>query len=326
MSDSIAGIKRQASILLEEEDFSGSILLAQDNRLLLKESYGMANYELGAVNSAETKYRIGSITKLFTATAIMQLAEKGQLSLEWTLGRFIADYPKGDQVKVLHLLNHTSGIKNLTELPDFLEWVRVPSSVPQTVDRFKGKPFDFHPGENYKYSNSNYILLTYIVERLTGQSYEAYITRNIFRPSKMLNTCIDNQEAIIHNRAAGYNIEDGKLMNAPYIHMGNTAGAASALSTTEDLFLFIQAFFNGTLVQQKTVERMLEPGLGEHGLGWMVGQKKGQKIAYHGGGIHGFSANLLKNVETDISMIILSNVFYPKEKIEAISSKLTDLF
>lgn len=326
MQNSNTEIGRQASLLLKDENFSGSILLAHGDRIVLNESYGLADYELGVANSSNTKYRIGSITKLFTATAIMQLVEKQLLTLDSTVDRYIADYPKGNQVMIAHLLNHTSGIANLTELSDFMEWVRNPSSVLQTINRFKDRPFDFLPGERYKYSNSGYILLTYILELITDQTYIEYIRENIFIPLNMQQSGIDEEETIIKNRASGYNLKDGKLINAPYIHMGNTAGAASIYSTTEDLFLFAQAFYNDEIFKKETAKQMLQTGLGEHGHGWMIKGHGNKKIAHHGGGIHGFSANLLMEIESQKTVIILSNVFYPKEKIEAISDKLMGLF
>lgn len=315
---------RKVTLLLKDNHFSGSILLAQEGDIFFNGSFGMANYELDVANSSKTKYRIGSITKVFTATAIMQLVENHQLELESTVDRYIADYPNGNQIKISHLLSHTSGIANLTEFPDFLEWVKNYSSVSETINRFKHKPFDFSPGKGYKYSNPGYILLSYILELITGQIYEEYLIENIFTPLNMKNSGFDKQEKIIKHRASGYNIKGTKLINAPHIHMSNPYGAASLYSTTEDIYLFGQAFNTNTLLSQGSIEKMQQPGSGEHGLGWMIKGDKNQRVAHHGGGIHGFSANILRYIDDKITVIVLSNIFYPKHKIEEISNSLAE--
>ncbi|WP_282020893.1 MULTISPECIES: serine hydrolase domain-containing protein [Caryophanaceae] len=325
MENSKKEIAKKINLLMKDYDFSGSILLAQEDEIVFKESFGMANYELGVANSSTTKYRIGSITKLFTATAIMQLVENQQLDLDSTVDRYIADYPNGNQIKIFHLLSHTSGIANLTELPDFLEWVKNYSPILKTIDRFKYKPFDFPPGQGYKYSNSGYILLSYILELITGHVYEQYLVENIFNPLNMKNSGFDKQEKIIKQRASGYNIKGTELINAPPIHMSNPYGAASLYSTTEDLYLFSQAFNTNQLLSQDSIEKMQQPGLGEHGLGWMIKRDKNQRVVHHGGGIHGFSANFLRYTDTDITVAVLSNVFYPKHKIEEISNSLVEV-
>ncbi|AQQ55544.1 serine hydrolase domain-containing protein [Planococcus lenghuensis] len=308
--------------ILESRNFSGSVLIAKKRDIVFKESFGMANYELDVSNSSETKYRIGSITKLFTATAIMQLVEQQRLKLESTVDRYITDYPNGNRIKISHLLNHTSGIANLTEFPDFPEWVKTYSPVKETIDRFKQKPLDFPPGKGYRYSNSGYILLSYILELVTDQLYEQYLEENIFASLGIVNTGFDRQEIILRQRAAGYNLKGEELINAPFIHMSNPYGAASLYSTTEDLFRFVQAFFKNELVNEQNEERMLQPSLGKHGLGWMTKQARDQQVAHHGGGINGFSANLMRYIDDEVTIIILANVFYPKSTIEEISKDL----
>ena len=325
MENLIGEIERNVNIVLKDSKLSGSVFIAQEGEIFFNGSQGMANYELSVANSSKTKYRIGSITKLFTATAIMQLVENQQLDLDSTVDRYIADYPNGNQIKISHLLSHTSGVANLTELPDFLEWVKNYSPVSETIKRFKHQSVDFPAGQGYKYSNSGYILLSYILELITGQAYEEYLIENIFTPLDMKSSGFDKQEKIIEYRASGYNIKGPELINAPPIHMSNPYGAASLYSTTEDLYRFDQAFYTNKLLNQESIEKMLQPSLGEHGLGWMIKREKNQNVAYHGGGIHGFSANFLRYIDSKIVVIILCNVFYPKQKIEEISDRLVDI-
>ncbi|WP_158593233.1 serine hydrolase domain-containing protein [Planomicrobium sp. Y74] len=318
-------VEQEIRNFLKNSTFSGSVIIAERDKVIFNESFGLANYELGVPNSAKTKYRIGSLTKLFTATAIMQLVEKQQLDLDSTIDKYIADFPNGNLIKISQLLNHTSGIANLTDSPDFLEWVKNYSPVSVTIDRFKYKTLDFPPGQGYKYSNSGYILLSYILELLTGQVYEQYLKENIFKPVNMKNSGFDKQEEIIEHRAAGYNIQANELINAPYIHMSNPYGAASLYSTTEDLFLFDQAFHNKEIVGQESIDKMMQQGLGEHGLGWMVKQEENQKVVHHGGGIHGFSANYLRYLDSEITFIFLSNIFYLKQEIAEISNTAVNI-
>ncbi len=207
MENLIGEIERNVNIVLKDSNLSGSVFIAQEGEIFFNGSQGMANYELSVANSSKTKYQIGSITKLFTATAIMQLVENQQLDLDSTVDRYIADYPNGNQIKITHLLSHTSGVANLTELPDFLEWVKNYSPVSETIKRFKHQPVDFPAGQGYKYSNSGYILLSYILELITGQAYEEYLIENIFTPLDMKNSGFDKQEKIIECRASGYNIK-----------------------------------------------------------------------------------------------------------------------
>src|SRR3990172_579170 len=170
------------------EQFSGSILIAKGGNILVSKGYGMANYELDVPNGPKTKFRIGSVTKQFTAMAIIQLQEKGLLIFNDPLSKFIPDYPRGNEITLLHLLNHTSGIFNYNESKELQEKMKYPISLERLVESFKNTPLEFTPGEKYQYSNSNYVLLTYIIEKVSGKSYETYLQENIFQPLGMNNS------------------------------------------------------------------------------------------------------------------------------------------
>ncbi|AQQ53285.1 serine hydrolase domain-containing protein [Planococcus lenghuensis] len=319
-------IKERLNQLIDQQEFSGSVLITCGNHVTYTASIGMSNYELDVPNSSKTKYRIGSITKLITATAIMQLAERGQLRLDSSIEYYIPQYPAGRQISINHLLTHTSGIPNLTAFPDFMEWVKSESTLRETIDRFLSRPLEFVPGTAYAYSNSGYILLSYILEKITDQTYETYFQENIFDPLGMKSTGVDRQDSIIENRAAGYNLADGQLVNAPYINMRLPAGAASLYSTTGDLHLFSEGFFNGKLINETSRRKMMKKGFGDHALGWMVKRDKSELVAHHGGGIHGFSGNFMRYTDSNVTFILLSNVFYPKQKMEEFSKQLADHF
>jgi CubicO group peptidase (beta-lactamase class C family) len=314
----------EIDILVKERDFCGSILISHKGNILIKKSYGMANIELEVPNTSSTIFRLGSVTKIFTATAIMQLSEKSINNLDYPISHYIPNYPNGEKFTIFHLLTHTSGIPNLTLFPDFMEWVMKYSAITDTIERFKHKPLEFQPGERYNYSNSGYILLSYIIELLTGMLYENYIKENIFAPINMRDSGFDKNEIIIKNRASGYNIQGDNLINATYINMSNPYGAASLYSTVEDLYLFDQALYTEVLLMRTTLEKMFRPYKDEYGLGWIVQNNFDQRVVSHGGGIHGFSGNFLRYIDTKTCFIILSNVFYPKSKIENLSKELVN--
>lgn len=190
----------------------------------------MANIEHEIPNTSRTKFRLGSITKTFTATAIMQLVERKLIDINDTINKFIPDYPNNEKVTIFLLLTYTAGIPNLTELPDFLDWVMEFPPVYKTIERFKLIPLEFNPGSHYKYFNSGYILLSYIIELVTGDSYEKFLKKNIFSPLNMTESGFDKNELIIKNRASGYHIQNESLTNAPFINMSNPYGAASLYS------------------------------------------------------------------------------------------------
>src|SRR5690242_7004197 len=168
---------------VESGNFSGAVLVAQKSRIIFREAYGMANYELNVPNSPETRFHIASVSKPFTAVAILQLEEQGKLQVTDHVSRFLSDFPHGDQITLEHLLTHTSGIHNVNDLPEYDTFARSPHSLPELVAKFAQLPLDFDPGSNYRYSNSNYNLLALILEKVSGESYGEYIRKHILAPA-----------------------------------------------------------------------------------------------------------------------------------------------
>lgn len=308
------------ALVKAQPHFSGSILGAQHGNIIFNKSYGMANYELDVPNTPDTKFKIASITKSITATAIFQLQEKGKLDINDSLSTYIPDYPRGNEVLIKNLLSHTSGIYDLGL--DWQSFKKSPHTLEQNIERFKHTSFDFEPGTQCRYSNSNYILLSYIIEKASGQSYQNYIQDHIFKPLGMINSGYDQNETIIKNRASGY-IQDGKsLKNADYIDHTNAAGSGGLYSTTLDLYRFEQALKSHTLLSQASYDLMTTPhgyiddptaqvyGAGKHyGYGWMLDTFENHKRILHEGFIDGFSSIIIIFPEDDINIIILSNIF-----------------
>jgi CubicO group peptidase (beta-lactamase class C family) len=290
-------------------EFSGSILIAQKGRDIVNKGYGMADREHGIRNSPETVFRIASLTKQFTAMAIMMLEEKGLLDLDDSLTKYIPDYPGGDKIKIFHLLTHTSGIPDHTELPGFDKERRVyPYDITKTIETFKNKPLEFAPGEKFKYCNSGYILLGYIIEKVTGMPYGDYIKQNIFEPLKMSHSGFESTYKIVKNHANGYRIENNEFVKAKYRNISNASASGALYSTTEDLYLWDRALYTEKLIKKSSLEKMFSPFRQHYGYGWGIVNVFNRKMVGHNGETEGFRANISRFINDDACIIILSNL------------------
>jgi CubicO group peptidase (beta-lactamase class C family)/pimeloyl-ACP methyl ester carboxylesterase len=286
--------------------FSGSVLIAQKGEVLLKKSYGMANYEHRVPNTPQTKFRIASLTKQFTAMAILQLQEKGMLNVKDPLSKYIPDYPNGENITIHHLLTHTSGVPNFTVATD--DKARLyPIKLEKTIDKVKNLPLNFSPGEKFEYSNAGYYLLGFIIEKATGKSYASIIQENIFEPLGMTNSGYDCNHIVLNNRAAGYNLKNDQLVNARYIHMANVHASGGLYSTVEDLYTWDRALGAETLIKHKSLEQMFAPHTKNYGYGWGVVTLFNRKMAGHNGDMDGFQTNITRFIDDDVCILLLSN-------------------
>ena len=301
---------------LQMEKFGGSILIAKDGNILLKKGYGMANCELEVPNTPQSKFLLGSVTKQFTAMAIMQLQEKGLLNVSDFIKKYISEYPHGEKITIHHLLTHTSGTPNFTDFPEYRKTMMLPSPVEKTIERFKDKPLEFNPGEKYKYSNSGYILLGYIIEKASGKSYEEFLGENIFTPLNMMNSGYGHTKPVLRNRAAGYSRGKDGLVNASYIDMSIPHGAGALYSTVEDLYLWDRALYTEKLLNKSSLDKIFTPFKEKYGYGWGITNLFNRKRISHGGGINGFTTNISRYVDDDACIIVLSNFDHsPTSKI-----------
>ncbi len=211
--------------------FTGAVLVARDGKVLFARGYGMANLEHSIPNSPSTKFRLGSITKQFTAAAILQLQEKGKLSVQDPVCKYVPDCPAAwAPVTIHHLLTHTSGIPNFTSFPDYLKTMMIASPPEKSLERFRDKPLEFTPGEKFNYSNSGYVLLGFILEKAAGQNYDEYLRANIFAPLGMNASGYDWNSTVLHGRASGYARRgESGYANAEYVHMTIPHAAERAL-------------------------------------------------------------------------------------------------
>jgi CubicO group peptidase (beta-lactamase class C family) len=298
---------------IEAGGFSGAVLIAKGGKIVLSKGYGMANYELDVPNTAQTKFHIASISKTFTAASILILEEKGKLSVRDPLAKFISDYPRGDKITIHHLLTHTSGIPNVNDFSDYEEKSRFPHTLEEIISWFKDKPLEFKPGEKYSYSNSNYNLLAYIIEKVSGKSYGEFLKENIFEPLGMNNTGHDGMAGtLLKNQAAGYVPAAGSgIENTPYLDWSIKTGNGSLYSTAEDLYKWDRALYTDKILKKNSLNKMfIDYGNGV-GYGWFVGKHLNRQVVYYNGRSPGFTSYLDRFIDDDACIIILSNNYAP---------------
>lgn len=288
---------------VDAKQFMGSVLVAQDGKILLSKGYGWANVEWNIPNSPSTKFRLGSITKQFTAASILMLEERGKLTTDDAVRKYMPDAPSTwDKVTIFNLLTHTSGIPNPTPSPS------IPPMTPeQLVARFRDKPLDFQPGEKWAYSNAGYVLLGYLLEKVSGQSYQDFVQENIFKPLAMNDSGYDSNSAIIPRRASGYTPSPDGLTNAGFANMTKPFSAGSLYSTTEDLLRWELGLFGGRVLSAESLKKMTTAFKNDYAFGLMVRTVSGHSVIEHTGDITGFRAKMSYYPDDRLIVIVLGN-------------------
>ena len=293
---------------LNTEQFMGSVLVARSNQIVFMQGYGMANREYDIPNAPNTKFRLGSITKQFTAMCILKLQEDGKLSVDDPVSKFVPNCPSNwSGIKIRHLLTHTSGIPNFTSFPDYLPTMMLSSPAEKTIERFRDKPLEFKPGERFAYCNSGYILLGYIVEKVSGKSYEQCVQEVIFKPLGMKDSGYDHFERILPHRATGYTRHDDAWSNSAYIDMTVPNGAGGLYSTVEDFFLWYQCWRERKILSASSWEAMTTPGKANYGFGISISEAFGNKMLEHTGGINGFATDMKWFPDADLFIAAFAN-------------------
>jgi CubicO group peptidase (beta-lactamase class C family) len=291
-----------------------TVLVAKDGKAIYRKAIGKSNLELDVDMIPENVFMLASITKQFTAVAILMLEEQGKLSLDDPITKFIPDYPTlGKTITIHNLLNHTSGIKSYTSIGNLAEYARNDKTLDELIDYFKNEPMDFDPGEGFSYNNSGYILLGKIIEVVSKNTYENFIEKNIFDPLGMKNSSYGNSRELVNNRVNGYEEGENGYVNANFISMTIPHAAGSLTSTIDDMLTWQNALKNNTLIKASTLEKGIrgsELNNGEHitygyGLGEM--NLKGSRGYTHSGGIFGTSTNGIYLIDEDVYVIGLSN-------------------
>ncbi len=312
-------IDKLISTYAEYGKFNGSVLVAEKGKVIYQKGLGLADMEWNVPNRPATKFRLGSITKQFTAMLIMQLVEQGKLKLDIPISTYLPDYPKksGDIITIHHLLTHSSGIPNITSFRGFMKDISRNSYSPQQlVHLFADSALQFKPGERNSYSNSGYMLLGYIIEKITGKSYEQVLQENIFTPLNMKNSGYDLSRPLLKNRARGYEKNGRLYINANFIDMSVPYAAGALYSTVEDLYLWDQALYGNQLLRKENMDLLfikhIPAGGGHYGYGWNIykmplgNTAERIDVIGHGGGIDGFNTQLIR-MPSDKSFIVLLN-------------------
>ncbi|MBX3083005.1 MAG: beta-lactamase family protein [Anaerolineae bacterium] len=292
-----------------------ALAIAKNGEIIHRKGYGLANLEWDIPITPDTVFRLASITKQFTAVAIMLLQAQGKINLDDSLTRFLPDYPtSGHEVTIRQLLNHTSGIKSYTDLPGFFEKISTTAITPPAlVEHFRNLPFDFKPGAQWQYNNSAYHLLGLIIEKLSGVSYGEFIKQHIFEPLGMQHSYYLDNEPIIPRRASGYVETPDGFLNAPFLNMQIPYAAGSLGSTVDDLLIWNQALFEGRLISADALATMHQPTILNdgtpypYGLGWSVIEYRGHRGVQHSGGINGFNTQLMHLPADGLTIALLCN-------------------
>jgi CubicO group peptidase (beta-lactamase class C family) len=323
------------SELLEEiapNDAPGiAVLVSRDGKVLFSKGLGIADLSHSAPVTTTTKFRIGSVTKQFTAAAILKLQEEGRLNVNDKLSKFIPDYPRGDEVTIHHLLTHTSGIKSFTSKPDFMASATSPATVEQMIASFKNDPFDFNPGEKFSYNNSGYFLLGHIIEKVSGKSYGDYLRDTFFEPLGMHDTGVHSSTVVLEHEATGYNYQSGKTAKALDWDMSRAGAAGNLYSTVEDLMRWNEGIFGGKVLSEESLKAAFTPvklssgdePMMAYGYGWMMGERRGLKTISHGGGLDGWLSMLTRFVDEKLTVVVFHNAMPPVP--ELVPSEVADL-
>ena len=318
-------IGRPATETLINEDFNSfvgsnepgvAVLVGQNGKVLFAKGYGLADVEHKVAITPETKFRIGSITKQFTAALILKLQEEGKLSVTDKLSKYIPDFPRGGEVTLAHLLTHTSGIPDYERNEGFRESITTAITIGDLVKSFQNDPYDFDPGRKWQYSNSGYVLLAYIIEKVTGNSYEDFLRKTFLIPLHMSNTGVHRSDAAPKNAALGYQRSGGKFKRSVNADLSRYPGAGAIHSTVEDLFLWNEGIFNGKVVSEASLKAAFTPVKTDgnivaedgYGFGWFVTAFRGSQEIQHSGSLPGFSSYLMRLQKEKFTVVVLTNV------------------
>ena len=291
-----------------------SISVSRDGTIVYSNAFGYANLARHTPATVQTHYEIGSITKQFTATAILQLKEAGKLSIDDTLGKWIPEYPRGAKITIRELLQQTTGIPDYTDSNGFVKIAGTKKpSFAAMMALIAGKPLEFAPGSRFSYSNTNYIVLGEIVERASHTPYETYVRAHLFEPAGMASSGFIDDEAALQPMAAGYTVDKKGVKVAPPLLSGWAWSAGAIVSTVDDMQNWDAALLRGKLINQTDLAAMFSPGKPAwdknawYAYGWVVDSADGHKRIWHNGGTFGFlSANLLFPKDR-VAIVVLQN-------------------
>jgi CubicO group peptidase (beta-lactamase class C family) len=288
-------------------------LVAKDGEPVYRKALGKANLELDVDMTPNNAFQIGSMTKQFTAVGILILEEEGKLSLQDDVRKYMSDFPvQGDSLTLRHLLNHTSGIKDFTKMKTIMQIARNDLSPKELIDFFKDEPVEFSPGEKFEYNNSGYVVLGYVIEQVSGMTYENFIEEKIFDKLGMADSRYASDQELVKNRAYGYH-DRGGYTNKMWVSLNIPYASGSLMSTVDDMLIWQNALNSEELLSHETLQKAFTPGTlanGEnttYGFGWHLKEWDGEPVREHGGSIFGFKSMGVYLPDQDIYVVGFSN-------------------
>src|SRR6185312_6823892 len=295
--------------LVDADQFSGAVLVARNGVPVFRQAFGLANREWDVPNTPDTKFRIGSITKQFTATAVLQLAEAGKLSIDDPVAKYYSEAPPAwNGITIRHLLTHTSGIPSFTSIPHFFDQqARLDRTPEEIIKLTQDKPLDFAPGTKYLYDNTGYVILGYIIEKVSGERYADYIQHHIFDALGMKSSGYDVSATIIPKRAAGYSRDKDHYTNARFISMTEPYAAGSLYTTVDDMLIWDQAIYAAKLLTPASLRAMFTDHGHGYGFGWVIDKQYGHPHDVHAGWVNGFITRIDRFPEDKLTIVVLSN-------------------
>jgi CubicO group peptidase (beta-lactamase class C family) len=291
----------------------GVFLVTKNGKPIYQKAFGKANLELEVNLTIESVFQIGSMTKQFTAIAILMLEEQGKLNVQNPIAQYIPDYPAGDKITIHHLLTHTSGIRDFTKMKTLREISNKEMSPKMLVDFFKNEPVDFAPGEKFDYNNSGYVLLGYLIELVSGGTYEDFIRENIFKKVGMNQSNYATDRQIINKRAYGYHKKESGYVNKTVINFSVPFSSGSLMSSANDMLKWQNALNQHVLLKPENTQKAFSKyklNSGEmftYGYGWHLKELNGKPVREHGGSIFGFKSMGVYIPSEDIYVVGLSN-------------------
>lgn len=304
--------------------FSGSVMVRRNGRVTLA-AYGLADRDRMIPNTPVTKFRLASITKQFTAVAVLQLHERGALDLHAPISTYLSGYPQGDLITTHQLLSHMAGIPNMTDAPDFMEWAQQRRSMSELMARFQDLPLEFEPGEGHRYSNSGYVLLTHLIETISGMSYADYMRDRVLQPLGMHHSGYGPVDREVLLFATGYRlVERDRVERAEEIDMSVPQGAGGLYSTANDMALWATFLFGrdreashdavlsaGAIASMQAQIAPIAPDKAPnffYGYGLITNEEDGRRYVGHSGGIPGFVTELVHYPDRDLTIVVLANM------------------
>lgn len=291
----------------------GVFMISKNGKIIYEKAFGKSNIELNVNLTTENVFQLGSMTKQFTAIAILILEEQGKLDTKQTVSKYIPNYPSGDSITLHHLLTHTSGIKDFTKMKALRDITQKEMTPKMMVDFFKNEPVDFKPGEKFDYNNSGYVLLGYIIEIVSGETYEGFIQKHIFKKLGMSHSRYATDRQIITNRAYGYQKKENRYVNKTIINFSVPFASGALMSTIGDMLKWQNALGQNELLKSENAQKAFSKyklNNGEeftYGYGWHIKDIKGTPTREHGGSIFGFKTMGVYIPSKDIYVIGLTN-------------------